>query len=62
MLVLSRFADEKILIDGGRIVVIVCGVNRESGKVRIGIQAPPEVTIDREEVAADVAREGRRRK
>ena len=48
MLVLSRFRDEKILIDGGRIVVTVIDIRGD--KVRLGIDAPKDVAIDREEV------------
>jgi carbon storage regulator len=47
MLVLSRKVGEKIIIDGGIQVEIV---SIEGNKVRIGITAPPEVRIDREEV------------
>lgn len=46
MLVLSRKVGEKIVI-GGDIVVQVLAVN--GGRVRIGIQAPPEVGVWREE-------------
>lgn len=49
MLVLSRKANEKLVIDGGIIVTIVA---IEGNKVRIGITAPPHVRIDREEVHA----------
>ena len=47
MLVLSRKIGESIIIDGG-ITVTVVAVN--GNKVRIGISAPPDVTVDREEV------------
>jgi carbon storage regulator len=47
MLVLSRKVGEKIIIDGGIQVEIV---SIEGNKARIGITAPPEVRIDREEV------------
>ena len=47
MLVLSRKIGESIIIDGG-ITVTVFAVN--GNKVRIGISAPPDVTVDREEV------------
>ena len=49
MLVLSRKIGESIIIDGG-ITVTVVAVN--GNKVRIGISAPPDVTVDREEVHA----------
>ena len=47
MLVLSRKVGEKLVIDGCITVQIVAV---EGNKVRIGISAPPEVRVDREEV------------
>ena len=47
MLVLSRKAGEKIVIDGS-IEISIVSIDR--GKVRIGISAPPEVTVHRKEV------------
>ena len=47
MLVLSRGINERIMI-GNSIVVSV--VQIQGGKVRIGIEAPPEVAIAREEL------------
>jgi carbon storage regulator len=53
MLVLSRKVEAAILIDG-RIRVRVLGIR--GNQVRLGIEAPPEVKIVREElVAADAA-------
>jgi len=46
-LVLSRQRDEKIMI-GDDIIVQVVDIRGD--KVRIGISAPPNVSIDREEV------------
>lgn len=47
MLVLSRKTDEKIIIGGSIIITVV----RIAGdKVRIGIEAPSDVAIDRMEV------------
>lgn len=54
MLVLSRFLDERILI-GEDIVVQVVDIRGD--KVRLGITAPPEVRIDREEVRVRRERE-----
>lgn len=48
MLVLSRKLNEKIIIDG-RIVVTIVKMDRN--QVRIGIEAPPEVPVFREEIA-----------
>jgi carbon storage regulator len=47
MLVLSRKIGEEIIIDGR---IRVCVTEIRGGKVRIGIDAPPEVRIDRAEV------------
>lgn len=47
MLVLSRKVDEAIVI-AGNIRVVVANVS--GGTVRLGVQAPREVTIDREEI------------
>jgi carbon storage regulator len=48
MLVLTRKIGESIIIGGG-IKVTVTSI--DGNKVRLGIEAPPEVRIDREEVA-----------
>lgn len=51
MLILSRREGEAILLDGGiKIVVIAC----DRRGVRIGIEAPPEVSILRGEIVAQV--------
>ncbi|MFO0908315.1 MAG: carbon storage regulator CsrA [Isosphaeraceae bacterium] len=47
MLVLSRKLNEKIVIDGG-IVITVVKIDRN--QVRIGIQAPGDVAVWREEI------------
>jgi len=47
MLVLSRKVGEQIVIDGCIIITIVAA---DSNKIRLGITAPPEVRIDREEI------------
>ncbi len=51
MLVLSRKLNEKIVIDGG-IVVTVVKIDRN--QVRLGIEAPENVRIFREEIASGV--------
>jgi carbon storage regulator len=46
MLVLSRKVGQSVLIDGVKVTITAA----ERGKVKIGIDAPPEVRVDREEV------------
>ena len=53
MLVLSRKLNEKIVIDGG-IVVTVVKIDRN--QVRLGIEAPENVRIFREEIASAAER------
>ncbi len=53
MLVLSRKLNEKIVIDGGIVVTVV---KIEGGQVRLGIQAPGNIKVFREEIAGKVAR------
>jgi carbon storage regulator len=48
MLVLSRKKHESILINGN-IVVTVCEIHGD--KVRIGIEAPSDVIVHRQEIA-----------
>jgi carbon storage regulator len=47
MLVLTRRIGEEIIIDN-RIRVTIVSI--DGGKVRLGIAAPPEVRVDRQEV------------
>lgn len=47
MLVLSRRVDESIVINGNIVVTVV---DIRGDKVRLGINAPKEVPVDREEV------------
>jgi carbon storage regulator len=54
MLILTRRLTEEIRI-GDEITIAVLGINGDS--VRLGIQAPKHVTVDREEVY-DRKREG----
>jgi carbon storage regulator len=57
MLILSRKPGDAILIDGGiRIVVMAC----DRGGVRLGIEAPKDVTILRAEIVNQIADENRR--
>ena len=53
MLVLSRKANESIVISVPGyppITVTVAEINKRAGKVRLGITAPHEVLVDREEI------------
>ena len=57
MLILSRRVGDAIVIDGGiRLVVLAC----DKRGVRVGIEAPPQVSIVREEILEQVADENRR--
>jgi carbon storage regulator len=47
MLVLSRKVNEKIVIDGGIVITVV---KIEGGQVRLGIEAPSDVKVYREEL------------
>ena len=47
MLVLSRRIGDEIIIDG-RIRVRITAVKGD--RVRVGIEAPPDVSVDREEI------------
>ena len=52
MLVLTRKVGEAIIIDGG-IRVVVSSIHGD--KVRIGIEAPSNVRVDREEIHRRIA-------
>lgn len=58
MLILTRRVGETICI-GQDIRVRVLGV--KGNQVRIGVQAPPEVAVHREEVYERIEREGKKR-
>jgi carbon storage regulator len=55
MLVLSRYENERIII-GNDIVVMIVGVCPKTGKVKIGVDAPKGVRVDREEVRKAIER------
>ena len=54
MLVLSRKKDEKIVI-GDNITIMIIEIRGD--KVRLGIEAPREVTVHRQEVYETIKRE-----
>jgi carbon storage regulator len=59
LLVLSRRINEKIIINGGthdEVVIIVTDICRD--KVRLGILAPAEISVNREEVEVSKANYG----
>jgi len=47
MLVLTRRVGEEIVINNDTVVTILA---LEGNKIRIGVEAPPEVRVDRKEV------------
>ena len=57
MLVLSRKLGEKIFI-GDNICITVVDIDR--GKIRLGIEAPSDLTILRGEIVSDIAAENQR--
>ena len=57
MLILSRRVGDAILVDGGiRIVILAC----DRKGVRIGVEAPSDVSILREEIVAQITTENQR--
>jgi carbon storage regulator len=48
MLVLSRKPGERIVLTGG---IVITALGMRGGQMRIGIEAPPEVVVDRIEVS-----------
>ncbi len=56
MLVLSRQRDESIMI-GEKVVVTIVDIRGD--KVRLGIEAPAEIPVHRQEIYEAIKREGR---
>lgn len=54
MLVLSRYQNESVIIDGNIKVTVV---EVRGDRIRLGIEAPPEVPVWREELLAANKRE-----
>lgn len=48
MLILTRRISETLMINGGEVTVTVLGV--KGNQVRIGIKAPQDMEVDREEI------------
>ena len=57
MLILSRRPGDAIVIDGGIRIVILTSDRRG---VRIGIEAPPHISILRQEIVTQISEENRR--
>jgi carbon storage regulator len=55
MLILSRRIGETIVIDGRKIRVTLLGI--KGGQARIGVDAPREMTVHREEVQNRIERD-----
>lgn len=58
MLVLSRHKDEKVVIGDGLIEIVVVEIRGD--KVRLGFNAPKDISIHRSEVQESIDREGKR--
>ncbi len=58
MLVLSRKKDESIIIDGNITVTVV---EVKGNRIKLGISAPPEVAVHREETSQRIEAEERQR-
>lgn len=56
MLVITRGASESIVI-GDNIIITVVRIEQDRERVRLGIEAPPEVTVHRKEVYEAIKRE-----
>lgn len=55
MLVLKRNENQRIIIDNGRIIITVVEIT--PGRVRLGIEAPQDVPVHREEIQRRIDRE-----
>ena len=57
MLVLSRKLGERIVMDNGKIVITV--VAMQGNQVKLGISAPDDIPIHREEIFNKISADGR---
>ena len=55
MLVLSRKRNERIAINGGEVTITIVDIRGD--KVRLGIEAPQNVPVHRQEVQDAIARQ-----
>jgi carbon storage regulator len=55
MLVLSRHPDQSIIIDGNIVVTVI---EVRGDKVRLGIDAPRDVSVNRKEIEDAIRRHG----
>lgn len=62
MLVLSRKKNECLVLGDGPDAIKIYVVDIREGKVRIGVDAPREMSVHRREVYEAIQREGRRDK
>ncbi len=51
MLVLQRREGERLVIEAGGRTIFVLVAAMDGGRVRLGVEAPADVRVDREEVA-----------
>lgn len=59
MLALTRRAGERLVVVANDIEVWITAVQCHDGRVRLGIEAPSEVAVHREEVYRALVAEGR---
>ncbi len=59
MLVLSRHKDESIIIGDGPDMIVITVVDIRGDKIRLGISAPIEVSVHRQEVYEAIQRDRR---
>lgn len=57
MLILSRKKNQKIIICDGLIEIMVVDIRRKTNDVQLGITAPREWPVHREEVAEKIKRQ-----
>lgn len=58
MLIMTRQVGEKIII-GDDIEIVITGVSHNGNQVRIGVEAPRDVSVHREEIYQRIQKERR---